>query len=186
MSNIIKRRHTVQYAQIHNNLLQHDLEDLRAIGLLSHLMSLPDDWVIYKTQLYKKYSRKNIDAAWNELAKKNYIIGFNCYVNGKRQSFYNVSDIPFVADEYLNFINETIVEFNNLGAVIKSFSPMKGGSFDINQELTSELLVHQSYISPQSTNVPTVQYSTKSTVLSVHLQIKYLKIKKIKKMIKKN
>ncbi|MEM5635468.1 hypothetical protein AAHB65_01395 [Bacillus toyonensis] len=87
MSNIIKRRHTNQYAQIHNNPLQNDLVDLRAIGLLSHLMSLPSDWVIYKTQLYKKFSRKNIDAAWKELANKNYIIGFNCYIDGKKKSF---------------------------------------------------------------------------------------------------
>lgn len=70
MNNVIKRRHTIQYAQIHNNPLQNDLVDLRAIGLLSHLMSLPSDWIIYKTQLYKKFSRKNIDAAWKELANK--------------------------------------------------------------------------------------------------------------------
>ncbi|EXJ17373.1 hypothetical protein Y693_28490 (plasmid) [Bacillus anthracis str. 95014] len=87
MNNVIKRRHTIQYAQIHNNPLQNDLVDLRAIGLLSHLMSLPSDWIIYKTQLYKKFSRKNIDAAWKELANKNYIIGFNCYVNGKNNLF---------------------------------------------------------------------------------------------------
>ncbi|PGU10497.1 hypothetical protein COD21_14295 [Bacillus cereus] len=164
MGNIIKRRHTVQYAQIHNNPLQHDLEDLRSIGLLSHLMSLPSDWVIYKTQLYKKFSRKNIDAAWKELAKKNYVIGFNCYIDGKRQSFYNVSDIPFISSEYSKFIQETILELTNSGAVVKSFSPMKDGNFNITEDLTDALKVQQSNTPKKSTNVPTVQYRQYSTV----------------------
>jgi len=147
MSTIIKRRHTNQYAQIHNNPLQRDLKDLRAIGLLSHLMSLPIDWVIHKTQLYHKYSRKNIDAAWKELANKNYIIGFNCYLDGKKQSFYSVSDIPFTPEEFSSFIRETVVEFMDLGISVKSLSSIK----DVN--LTIPL-----------TDVPTVQYSKYSTV----------------------
>ncbi|PYE88087.1 hypothetical protein [Bacillus sp. 196mf] len=131
MANVIKRRHTYQYAQIHNKPLQSDLKDLRAIGLLSHLMSLPNDWVIYKTQLHKKFSRKNIDAAWKELANKSYIIGFNCYVNGKKQSFYNVSDIPFNESEYIQFVEETINELLESGVSIKSFSLMKDVNFII-------------------------------------------------------
>ncbi|MGG4558227.1 hypothetical protein ABEX14_13925, partial [Bacillus toyonensis] len=136
MSNIIKRRHTNQYAQIHNNPLQNDLVDLRAIGLLSHLMSLPSDWVIYKTQLYKKFSRKNIDAAWKELANKNYIIGFNCYIDGKKKSFYNVSDIPFVSEELSEFILETCSELINSGASVKSLNLMSGGTLVITEKST--------------------------------------------------
>ncbi|WP_240515240.1 hypothetical protein [Bacillus toyonensis] len=142
MSNIIKRRHTNQYAQIHNNPLQNDLVDLRAIGLLSHLMSLPSDWVIYKTQLYKKFSRKNIDAAWKELANKNYIIGFNCYIDGKKKSFYNVSDIPFVSEELSEFIFETCSELINSGASVKSLNLMSGGTLVITEKSTAVLMVH--------------------------------------------
>ncbi|MDA2412637.1 hypothetical protein PDN38_28115 [Bacillus cereus] len=163
MSNIIKRRHTNQYAQIHNNPLQNDLVDLRAIGLLSHLMSLPSDWVIYKTQLYKKFSRKNIDAAWKELANKNYIIGFNCYIDGKKKSFYNVSDIPFVSEELSEFILETCSELINSGASVKSLNLMSGGTLVITEKSTDVPLVQQ-LISPNKiSDVPLVQHSQYST-----------------------
>lgn len=163
MSNVIKRRHTVQYAQIHNNPLQNDLEDLRAIGLLSHLMSLPSDWVIYKTQLYRKFSRKNVDAAWKELASKNYIIGFHCYVDGKKNSFYNVSDVPFISEEYSEFVSETISVLTKSGSVVKSPSPMDGLTLDITGVFTNAPKAHQSEISGDFTNVPRVQYSQYST-----------------------
>ncbi|PES30643.1 hypothetical protein [Bacillus cereus] len=164
MSTIIKRRHTNQYAQIHNNPLQHDLKDLRAIGLLSHLMSLPNDWIIYKTQLYQKYSRKNIDAAWRELTNKNYIIGFNCYVDGKKQAFYSVSDIPFIPEEFAKFIRETITELIELGMSVKSLSSIKDLSLTIPKEITDVLNVQQSKITTNFTTVPIVQYSQYSTI----------------------
>ncbi|MDY0854368.1 hypothetical protein SPE26_23275 [Bacillus thuringiensis] len=163
MSTIIKRRHTNQYAQIHNNPLQHDLKDLRAIGLLSHLMSLPIDWIIYKTQLYHKYSRKNIDAAWRELANKNYIIGFNCYLDGKKQSFYSVSDIPFTSEEFSSFIRETVEGLMDLGISVKSLSSIKDVNLTIPNGLTDVPSVHQSKIRKEVTTVPKVQYSQYST-----------------------
>lgn len=177
MSNVIKRRHTNQYAQIHNNPLQNDLVDLRAIGLLSHLMSLPSDWVIYKTQLYKKFSRKNIDAAWKELASKNYIIGFNCYVNGKKQSYYNVSDIPFLYEEFREFVLDTCFELKNSGLIVKSLNSMKDGSYVITVDLTDVLIVHQSNPTENITTVPLVQYSkysTESTSTKKDIQKKYI------------
>ena len=57
MSGIIKRRKTSDYAQIHNGALQ-NLEDIRSIGLISHLMSLPESWTISKMQLYKKFGQR--------------------------------------------------------------------------------------------------------------------------------
>ncbi|PFZ08372.1 hypothetical protein COL60_16720 [Bacillus pseudomycoides] len=163
MSTIIKRRHTNKYAQIHNNPLQNDLVDLRTIGLLSHLMSLPNDWIIYKTQLYKKFSRKNVEAAWKELAYKNYIIGFNCYINGKKQSFYNVSDIPFVTEELYEFVHGTVSELINSGSSVKSLSLMNGITLDITKDLTDVFLVHQLKDLKNFSTVPTVQYSQYST-----------------------
>ncbi len=163
MNNIIKRRHTNQYAQIHNNPLQNDLVDLRAIGLLSHLMSLPSDWIIYKTQLYKKFSRKNIDAAWKELANKNYIIGFNCYIDGKKKAFYNVSDIPFVPDELYTFIRDNILELIHSGFSVKSLSLMNGGNLEITKDISNVLKEHQSISSKKTSTAPLVQYSQYST-----------------------
>lgn len=159
MGTVIKRRHTAQYAQIHNNPLQNDLVDLRAIGLLSYLMSLPSDWKIYKTQLYKKFSRKNIDAAWKELATKNYIIGFNCYIDGKKKSFYSVSDIPFIPEEFSGFIREVILELINSGSSVKSISLMNGGFLEIAEDI-NDVLSERKYNLPQK----------ESTVRRVHIQ----------------
>lgn len=164
MSTIIKRRHTNQYAQIHNNPLQHDLKDLRAIGLLSHLMSLPNDWIIYKTQLYQKYSRKNIDTAWKELVHKNYIIGFNCYVDGKKQTYYSVSDIPFIPEEFSNLIYETVGELMELGKSVKSLSPIKDLNLTIPKDITDVLNVQQPKSKKEYSTVPIVQYSQYGTI----------------------
>lgn len=163
MSNIIKRRHTSQYSQIHNNPLQNDLEDLRSLGLLSYLMSLPTDWTIYKTQLHKRFSRKNADAAWKELAEKNYAIGFAAYVNGKKQHFYNVSDIPFTSEEFFEFVRDIVNELREQGFVVKSLLSMKHGNLGITEEITNVLLVQQSEKSTNLTDVPRVQYKECST-----------------------
>lgn len=110
MSNIIKRRHTSQYTQIHNGALQTELDDLRAIGLLSHIMSLPAEWVIRKTQLQSKFGRRPVDSAWKVLVEKGYIIGFVGYIGKLKSYFYLVSDIPFSEEDYVEFVKETIEE----------------------------------------------------------------------------
>lgn len=163
MSNVIKRRHTSQYSQIHNNPLQNDLEDLRSLGLLSYLMSLPTDWIIYKTQLHKKFSRKNADAAWKELTEKNYAIGFAAYVNGKKQHFYNVSDVPFTSKEFFEFVRDTVNELRQQGFIVKSLSSMMHGNLVITEEITNVLSVQQSKNSTNHSNVPRVQYNEFST-----------------------
>ncbi|MDQ0254600.1 hypothetical protein J2S74_001979 [Evansella vedderi] len=71
MNGIIKRRKTTDYAQIHNGALQ-KLEDIRTIGLISHLISLPDTWVIRKMNLYDKFGRGPVTAAIAELEAKKY------------------------------------------------------------------------------------------------------------------
>jgi hypothetical protein len=48
----------------------------RAIGLLCYIMSLPRDWVLYKTWIYQKLpeGREAINKAWQELEEKKFII----------------------------------------------------------------------------------------------------------------
>lgn len=111
-----------------------------------------------KHNFIRNLAEKNIDAAWKELANKNYIIGFNCYVNGKKQSFYNVSDIPFKSEEFVEFIQGTITELIYSGYSVKSLSPMNGGSLDIDRDLTDVLNVHQFETFNTESSVPTVQY----------------------------
>ena len=101
---IIKTIHSTQYSQIHNNPLQ-NLEDLQAIGLLSHLMSLPADWTIYKTQLQKKFSRRAVDHAFNVLQKEGYLVSIK-HREGKKNAYkYLVSDIPITVEQIQSEIN---------------------------------------------------------------------------------
>ncbi|GGE70452.1 hypothetical protein [Priestia taiwanensis] len=107
MNSIIKRRKATSYAQIHNNALQ-QLEDVRAIGLLAHLMSLPVDWEIKKVYLYKKFGRSAVTKAVAELETKRYWVQIK-YRDGKTNNFaYYISDIPFKKEEVLGFMKEII------------------------------------------------------------------------------
>jgi len=129
-NNVIKRRHTSEYAQIHNKPLQDDLEDLREIGLLSHMMSRPAEWVFHKTQLHKQFSRKNVDAAWKGLVAKRYIVGFYCHKDGQKSYYYNVSDLPFTDEEYYEFVKAEISELTEKGHSIKHVNPIQGLTLD--------------------------------------------------------
>mgnify|MGYP001058072996 CR=1 FL=1 len=105
---IIKRRKTTNYLQVHNHPVQKDLEDLAAIGLLTYIMSLPEDWTIHKTQLQAQFTRRKTDGAWKILAQKGYAIGFSCYIKGRVKFFYTVSDIAFTQEEYLEFVESEL------------------------------------------------------------------------------
>lgn len=110
---IIKRIKSNQYAQIHNNPLQ-NLEDIRAIGVLSHLMSLPDDWEIHKTQLYKKFGRAAITHGLSELENKGYFLSIQ-YREGKMNYYtYYISDVPFEPNEVQDILKELIEEVTHI------------------------------------------------------------------------
>jgi hypothetical protein len=107
MDSIIKRRKATNYAQIHNQALQ-QLEDVRAIGLLAHLMSLPSDWTIKKLYLYKKFGRAAVMKGLAELEEKKYWVQIK-YRDGKVNGFaYYVSDMPFTEEEVISFIKEVV------------------------------------------------------------------------------
>lgn len=105
---VIKRRKTSKYLQLHNYPVQEDLDDLISIGLLTYIMSLPSDWTLYKTQLYSKFKRSQVDRGWRELAQKGYLVGCIVYVGKTKTYFYNVSDIVFTQDEYDDFVEEVL------------------------------------------------------------------------------
>lgn len=117
MSGIIKRRKTSDYAQIHNGALQ-DLDDIRSIGLISHLMPLPETWEINKMQLYKKFGRDLITNAIAELEDKKYWVIIQYREGKKPLYYYNVYDVPFDNAEVL----EMILEVEGVGHKITSLS----------------------------------------------------------------
>jgi len=83
---IVKSKETKNFAVIPNKLLRDENLSLKAKGLLCLLLSLPDDWAVYKGQL-QQFSSDGRDAtinAFNELVDKGYIIGIK-RINEKGQ-----------------------------------------------------------------------------------------------------
>ncbi|MEK5205205.1 hypothetical protein NST55_28595 [Bacillus sp. FSL R10-2789] len=169
---IIKRRKTVQYLQLNNFPVQEDLDDLSAIGLLTYVMSLPEDWVLHKTQLQSTFSRRKVDGAWKILAEKKYAIGFICYLDGKKTYHYNVSDISFTEEEYLQFVDDALKELLEKGHQIRSIKEMPDNAYIIPDLSTTVQNVQQSEITTAQ-NVQYSMYSTISTVQNVQIQNKY-------------
>ncbi|MBM4765107.1 hypothetical protein [Bacillus sp. B15-48] len=114
---IIKRRKTTDFAQIHNQVLQ-NLTDIRTIGLIAHLMSMPADWAIKKTHLYSKFGRGPVTTAIAELEKNNYWVHIT-YRDGKKNlHYYQISDSAFTAAE----VSEMIKEVSEAGYKITHIS----------------------------------------------------------------
>jgi len=72
---IVKSKQATDFAIIPNKLLRDTKLTLKAKGLICLLLSLPNDWAVYKTQL-QQFSTDGRDAtisAFNELVDKGYI-----------------------------------------------------------------------------------------------------------------
>jgi hypothetical protein len=163
MNNIIKRRKTANYTQINNLPIQQDLKDLSAIGLLTYIMSLPEDWVLYKTQLYNTFTRRTVEGAWKILVQKNYAIGFTCYISGKKGKlyFYNVSDIPFTQNDFDTFVKEVIEELTGEGKTVTNPEPIKDSPFTIPEKIFTVQNVQYKLYSTNCTS--TKEIETKET-----------------------
>src|ERR1044072_4240470 len=74
MNRIIRVKSEKGFTVINNAVFNSDLS-LRAIGLLTFIIHLPDDWILYKKWLYKnmKEGRDAINGAWAELEQKGFI-----------------------------------------------------------------------------------------------------------------
>lgn len=94
---IIKSKHASNYTILPNEIFTSGLS-IEAIGLLSYFLSLPHDWVIYKTQLHTKLNigREKLDRIFKELQDKGYVISVK-EVNDKGQFTYShiVYDKPY-------------------------------------------------------------------------------------------
>ncbi len=135
MNGIVKRRKTANYAQIHNTALQ-GLEDLRSIGLLAHLLSLPEDWEIRKTHLYNKFGRGPVTNAIKELESKGYWIDVK-YRDGKKNfHYYVVSDSPFDDTEAISIIREVINAGHKIMSLTDNYTHLL--SIGENQQLKND------------------------------------------------
>ncbi|MBS4462202.1 hypothetical protein JXA27_06475 [Aerococcaceae bacterium zg-B36] len=93
------------YESLPRELLQNSELSLESIGLLCFMLSRPEDWVWYKTELYtcfKKNKRSQITRMWDELVEFNYIIQFRKRVGKKFQYMYWFDEKPFGEDEIVD------------------------------------------------------------------------------------
>ena len=73
---IIRVEKTKDYTTIHNQAAHRKDISARAKGLFWYLMTLPDDWQIYKQEVYTHFTegRKAIDKAFDELKNAGYMV----------------------------------------------------------------------------------------------------------------
>lgn len=72
---IVKSKHAGNFTVIPNEVFKQELS-MKAIGLLTYLLSLPHDWIVYKTKLHIQINagRHEIRGAFKELEDKGYVI----------------------------------------------------------------------------------------------------------------
>lgn len=77
MNKVIKSKKNQKFTTIFNFVLQKKELSWSAKGLYCYLNSLPDDWVMYKTEIIKHSStgRTAFRTAWDELESNGYIVG---------------------------------------------------------------------------------------------------------------
>jgi hypothetical protein len=71
MNRIFRQKQTENFTILPNAIFKSGLS-LKAVGLLSYILHLPNDWIIVKTQIYKAMEqdgRQSVDSAWRELAE---------------------------------------------------------------------------------------------------------------------
>jgi predicted transcriptional regulator len=105
---IVQYKKNKGFESIPRELLQDENLSLEAIGLLSHICSLPETWKIYKTQLYKKFKknkRTSVQRIWKELVETGYILEFRKREGKKYVYEYVYSMTPFSTDEIFDVID---------------------------------------------------------------------------------
>ncbi|EGI2115070.1 replication protein [Listeria monocytogenes] len=126
-------------------------------------MSLGEGWTIRKTQLQNKFSRRNVDAAWKELAIKQYAVGFSAYVDGKKDYFYAVSDIPISQANFELLVIEQINLLQSQGKNVMTLSVMQHSPLEITEKMSDVQNVHQTQNKQISSDVRSVQHSVYNT-----------------------
>lgn len=85
------------FTPLSNKLLQNNNLSLDTRGLLCYLISLPQDWVIYKENIQKQlgFGRKKMDRIWAEAKQYGYLKSEKFREsNGTWNYTYTITDVP--------------------------------------------------------------------------------------------
>lgn len=127
---ITKSRSNQRFTVVPNEIFNDKSMSLKAIGLLTYLLSLPDNWVIYKSELENHFSdgETSIRTAFKELQEKGYILsveirnekghfkGYNHHVydypiKKEPKRDFPISDNPILDNPILD--NQVLLNTNN-------------------------------------------------------------------------
>lgn len=107
MAGIIKVRKTANYVQVSNDAIQRKLKRADSIGILTYLISLPETWVIQKTDLMKRFGRATTSHAFKELEDTGFLVSMK-FREGQRNVWaYAISDIEFTEDQIIEMVVDT-------------------------------------------------------------------------------
>lgn len=106
MSKIVKSKLNKSYTVVPNEILKRSDISARAKGLFTYLHSLPENWVIYKTEVYNHFTegRRAMESAFKELEEKGYLLGADqIKADGKFQGKdYILYQFPFGSTDVQN------------------------------------------------------------------------------------
>lgn len=88
------------------NITIQNLEDLKSIGLLTYLLSLPSDRQIKKTSLYSQFGKAAVNSAFKELIEKRYLFIVKVREGQLNNFEYFVADSPYTDEQIKDIINK--------------------------------------------------------------------------------
>ncbi len=95
---IIKRHHTESYSVMANHCLRNKSLSAKAKGIFAYIMSLPEDWKLYRTELTNHFTdgKDSIRSGFDELIQAGYIIATESRdVTGRMAGWdYDIYEIP--------------------------------------------------------------------------------------------
>lgn len=107
-------------------------------------MALPEDWVIQKTDLFKRFGRSTVSHAFDELEQTGFLVSMK-FRDGQRNAWgYAVSDVEFNIEQIVEMIIETELpllevksrfEFEQIFETLNSRTPENVGISTFSQVL---------------------------------------------------
>lgn len=161
---IIRRvRKERAFAQISNELINNEQLSYKALGILTYILSKPDDWEVYNSDLIREGidGKESIRTGLLELKEKKYIQRYRVF-NKKTGSVHHwetlVSETPFDDDELISSVKETYA-YDEEGKII--YKKVVLGNFEryvpvvINREVI--LLSENKKVEKKHKKIPTIQ-----------------------------
>lgn len=110
-----------KYAQIDNDLINNRTLSFKALGILTYILSKPDDWQIYISDLIRENDgEKSVRSGLNELINARFVQRYRVFDmdTGKVHHWETlVSETPFEDSELISSVKEKYLK-NEKGQII--------------------------------------------------------------------